>query len=220
MDLSRGQKLIIIGGLLALLAGIVILSLGRLVGQPSAVVYEAPPARSATPSQPIAVHVVGAVVNPGVYWLQPGRRVAEAIALAGGMTGQASAKSVNLAALVEDGQQIVVGTIPPIDSGLQDQQPAPPPAAAPAPAPPAEPQSSPTAPGATAAPGSRVVFPLSLNQATKEQLETIPEIGPELAQRILYYRYEHGGFRAVEELAKVPGIGEHRMGLLRQYVTP
>ena len=216
MDLSRGQKLLIIGGLLALLAGIVILSLGRLAARPAAVVYEAPP-KVAPQSRLIAVHVVGAVANPGLYWLPPGSRVAEAIGLAGGMTGQASAKSVNLAAIVEDGQQIVVGSTPPLDSGLQSQQLAPPPATVPASPP--TPQPLPT-PAPAAKPSTGTVFPLSLNQATKEQLEAIPEIGPELAQRILYYRYEHGGFRTVEELTNVQGIGEHRMGLLRQYVTP
>jgi len=213
MDLSRGQKLLIIGGLLALLAGIVILSLGRLASQPAAVVYQGPTAKSAAPPPLIAVHVVGAVAKPGLYWLPPGSRAIEAVNMAGGMTAQASAKSVNLAALVEDGQQIVVGTIPPLDSGLPTQPPAPQPASASPPAPQPLPASAPTVQAVPA-------FPLSLNQATKEQLEAVPEIGPQLAQRILYYRYEHGGFRTVEELAKVPGIGDHRLGLLRQYVTP
>jgi competence protein ComEA len=69
----------------------------------------------------------------------------------------------------------------------------------------------------TIPPASRII---SLNSATKEQLESLPEVGPELAQRILYYRHEHGGFRSIEDLTKVDGIGAGRVEALRPYVTP
>jgi competence protein ComEA len=201
MDLSRGQKLLVIIGLLALLGGIVVLSLGRLASQPAAVVYSEPSATKPESTE-LAVHVVGAVARPGLYWLRSGSRVSDAIALAGGMTPAADQGSVNLAAVVEDGQQVRV---------LERTAPAPPqPPPAPAPVASVPPPAKPNVTAAVAAaaetipPAPRII---SLNSATKEQLESLPEVGPELAQRILYYRHEHGGFRSIEDLTKVDGIG-------------
>lgn len=214
MDLSRGQKLLVIIGLLALLGGIVVLSLGRLASQPAAVVYSEPSSTKPQTTQ-LAAHVVGAVARPGLYWLPSGSRVSDAIAIAGGMTPAADQSSVNLAAVVEDGQQVRV---------LERAAPAPlQPSPAPAPVasvpPPAK--ANVTAVVAAAAetipPAPRII---SLNSASKEQLESLPEVGPELAQRILYYRHEHGGFRSVDDLTKVEGIGSGRVETLRPYVTP
>ncbi|MEN6404033.1 MAG: helix-hairpin-helix domain-containing protein, partial [Armatimonadia bacterium] len=61
---------------------------------------------------------------------------------------------------------------------------------------------------------------VSLNRATKSQLEALPSIGPELAQRILYYRYEHGPFRSVDDLLQVEGIGRDRLETIRPYLQP
>ena len=213
MDLSRGQKLLVIIGLLALLGGIVVLSLGRIASQPAAVVYSEPAAKKSA-AMSVGVHVVGAVAHPGLYWLRPGSRVSDAIALAGGMTPQADQASANLAAIVEDGQQIMVMERPaPIAP-----QAAPPPAPAATVPPPAKPKpAQPLSAAATVPSTPRMV---NLNQATKDQLEALPDIGPELAQRILYYRHENGGFRSLEDLAKVEGIGPGRIEALRPYVTP
>lgn len=213
MDLSRGQKLLIIIGLFALLGGIVVLSLGKMASTPAAVVYEAP--RAAAQPNYVGAHVVGAVTRPGMYWLRPGSRVSDAIEAAGGMLPQADQSSVNLAAMVEDGQQvkIMAQTAAPAPSAV-----APP---APAAAPVASASVQPKAiapPAASTLKSPNVPLPLSLNQATKDQLQALPEIGPELAARIVYYRYEHGGFRSVEELAEVDGIGPQRVELLRPYL--
>lgn len=215
MDLSRGQKLLVIIGLLALLGGIVVLSLGRLASQPAAVVYTEPPTKKTGTGQ-IAAHVAGAVVHPGVYWLRPGSRVSEAIGLAGGMTASADPTSVNLAAIVEDAQQIKVLERP-LPMQAEASPPPAPTAAIPPPSKPDATKASSTTATATIPPTPRVV---SLNQATKDQLEALPDIGPELATRILYYRHEHGGFRTLEELANVEGIGPGRLEALRPYVTP
>lgn len=211
MDLSRGQKLLIIIGLFALLGGIVVLSLGKLSSAPASVVYEAPRA----PAQPqyTAVHVVGAVVHPNMYWLRPGSRVSDAIDAAGGMAPEADQSSVNLAAVLQDGQQVKVMTqTAPVAAATT---PPPAPAASPVPAPAT--QALPAAP-AKFAKTPNLPLPLSLNQATKDQLQALPGIGPELAARIVYYRYEHGGFRSVEELSSVDGIGPGRLELLRSYL--
>ncbi len=154
----------------------------------------------------IFVHVAGAVRRPGLVELPDASRVAEAIQRAGGPLPKAELAGVNLAARVEDGQQVIVpvrgaaGAVPP---------------AASAPG---------TAGGATGLPGTPPgtagVPKLSLAAATIEQLDAIDGIGPTLAQRILEYRTSHGGFRSVGELREVEGIGEKRFATLREAVQP
>jgi competence protein ComEA len=140
----------------------------------------------------LVVDVAGAVRHPGLYRLRSGSRIDDAIAAAGGSTAKAQLDSVNLAAPVADGEQVVV----------------PRPGAAGA-----------AAPGAPAA-GSSPSAPLDLNSATLEQLEGLPGIGPVTAQKILDYRQEHGAFHSVAELEGVPGIGPAHMAQLKGLVIP
>jgi competence protein ComEA len=154
-----------------------------------------PPVRVAVSTQSksastLFVHVVGAVHRPGLYRVPEGSRVADALRRAGGATRRAQLELVNLAALVADGQQVVV---PRRGSA----------AAAP--------------PGAgTGMPAG----PVHLNTATLEQLDALPGVGPVTAQKILDYRQEHGAFRSVEELDVIPGIGPARLEQLRESVAP
>jgi competence protein ComEA len=146
----------------------------------------------------IYVHVAGAVRRPGLLRLPEGARVAAAVDRAGGPLRQADLAGVNLAAKLEDGQQVVVprrGATP---------------GAAGSPA---------AAPGA-APPGSAGAPKLSLGAVTVEQLDELDGIGPTLAQRIVEYRTEHGGFRSVGELREVEGIGEKRFASLREALQP
>jgi competence protein ComEA len=151
----------------------------------------------------VVVHVAGAVRRPGVYRLRPGARVDDALHEAGGPTRRADLSAVNLAAKAEDGRQVLVpervrtggggvagGGVGAATSGG-------------------------AAAGGAPAPGQ----PLNLNMATLEQLDTLEGIGPTLAQAILDFREENGGFGSVDELAQVPGIGEKRMASLREQVT-
>jgi competence protein ComEA len=151
-------------------------------------VGEAAPAP--TPPQ-IVVHVVGAVRNPGLYLLEEGSRVADAVALAGGAGGKADLAAVNLAAPLVDGTQVIVPRV----------------------------GASGTA-GAAAPPGGTASGPLRLNTATAEQLDALPGIGPVTAQQILQYREQNGSFRSVDELDAVPGIGPARLEQLRELVAP
>jgi competence protein ComEA len=139
------------------------------------------------------VHVAGAVVRPGVYRLAAGARVRDAVARAGGPTAKGDANGINLAAQVQDGVQIVVPR-----RGL-----------APVPA----------AGGAAAVPGGAPAAPVNLNTATLEQLDTLDGVGPVTAQAILAYRTDHGGFRSVEDLGQVSGIGPKTLEALRDKVT-
>ena len=143
----------------------------------------------------VVVDVVGAVRQPGLYRLPQGSRIADAVAQAGGATGKAELAQVNLAAPLADGEQVVV----------------PKRAAAGAAAAPA---------GAGSSAGAGPAAPVQLSTATLEQLETLPGIGPVMAQKILDYRTKHGAFSSVDELDAVSGIGPKRLDQLRDMVVP
>jgi competence protein ComEA len=146
------------------------------------------------------VHVAGAVRRPGLVQVPAGSRVAEALARAGGPARKADLTGVNLAAQVEDGQQVVV----PVAGAV--------PAASAAAGPTASAAAGPTA----AATGPKP----SLGTATIEQLDEIDGIGPTLAERIIEYRTENGGFASLNELQEVEGIGEKRFETLREALQP
>jgi competence protein ComEA len=145
-------------------------------------------------SRAIYVHMAGAVRRPGLMRLPPGARVAVALERAGGPSRRADLTAVNLAAPLQDGQQIVVPARGAAAAGV-----------------------APLPPGAPAgAAGSKV----HLSAATIEQLDGIDGIGPTLAQRIIEYRDQHGGLRSLAELAQVDGIGEKRLATLREALQP
>jgi competence protein ComEA len=144
----------------------------------------------------IYVHVAGAVRRPGLLRLPDGARVAAAVERAGGTLRQADLAGVNLAAKLEDGQQVIVPR-----RGVA-------------------PAAAPGAATVTAPPGSAGVPKLSLGAVTVEQLDELDGIGPTLAQRIVEYRTEHGGFRSLGELREVEGIGEKRFASLREALQP
>ena len=137
----------------------------------------------------VYVHVAGRVRRPGLYRVPASARVAMAVARAGGPAPGADLSAVNLAARVEDGQQIVL----------------------------------PRAGAAAAAGGGKPGAggaKLSLAQASQEQLEELDGIGPTLAKRIIEYRDANGGFRSLDDLKDVDGIGEKRFESLSEAVSP
>lgn len=140
----------------------------------------------------VLIHVAGEVKHPGLYRVPERSRVMRAIRQAGGATRHADMQALNLATSVQDGQRIVV------------------------------PRRSPNGASAvSAAAGSAPSSgPISLASATVEQLQTLDGIGPTLAARIIEWRDTHGGFRSVDDLDDVPGIGATRMEALRPKLTP
>jgi competence protein ComEA len=137
------------------------------------------------------VHIAGAVRHPGVYRLHDGDRVKDAVERAGGARAGADVNAINLAAKVADGQQVVVPRRGAAAPAVGD-------------------------PGAgEGAVGAATQPPVSLNSATAAQLDTLDGVGPATAQKILDYRREHGGFRSIDDLGEVPGIGPKRMAALR-----
>jgi competence protein ComEA len=148
----------------------------------------------------VVVDVAGRVRRPGVVELPTGSRVVDALEAAGGVRGAVDLSALNLARVLVDGEQVLVGA-----PGT-----APGPAAGPAPG--ALPGTAP--PGATA-PAALV----DLNTADQATLESLPEVGPVTAQAILAWRTEHGGFTAVQELLEVDGIGPATLETLAPLVT-
>jgi len=135
------------------------------------------------------------VRQPGLYRLEQGARIADAIARAGGATPKAELAQVNLAAPLADGEQVVVPKR-------------------------GAPGVAPAAGGGASAAGGAPTAPVQLSTATVEQLDSLPGIGPATAQKILDYRTKHGAFSSVDELDAVPGIGPKRLDELRDLVVP
>ncbi len=151
----------------------------------------------------IVVDVGGKVRSPGIQRLPAGSRVADALRAAGGVRPGANTDGLNRARLLVDGEQVLVGgpatgagtvTGPGVGSGVAGTG------------------------GAVA--GAAPAAPVSLNTATVDQLDTLPGVGPVLAQHIIAYRTQHGGFRSVDELREVNGIGDRRFADLRNLVRP
>jgi competence protein ComEA len=178
------------------------------VTSPPAVVGGSPVVQPSTPGGPISppsaspsaeeviVDVAGKVRRPGLVRAKPGSRVADVLALAGGALPGVDLTSLNLARQVTDGEQILVGILG-----------GPPP---PAPTPGA---------GSTSLPGGPTsAAPLDLNKATLADLDSLPGVGPVLAQRILDWRTEHGHFTTIDELQEVTGVGEKKFESLKPHV--
>lgn len=158
---------------------------------------------------PVVVHVDGAVQRPGVVSVPHGSRVSDAVAAAGGLTGEADTRLVNLARLLQDGELVVV------------PRPGEPPAVTPA-SPGGGGPGVPGGPGGLATgddDGPGAGGPVDVNQADAAELDTLPGVGPVLAQRIVEHREQVGPFSSVDDLLAVSGIGPAVLARLRDAVT-
>lgn len=146
----------------------------------------------------IVVDVSGKVRRPGIHRLPSGARVTDALEAAGGVRPGVDLDGLNRARVLVDGEQILVGAPPGTFAagGAGGAGGAGPTATGPA------------------------TGPVSLSGATVDQLETLPGVGPVLAQHIVDYRTQHGGFRSVDELHEVTGIGDRRFADLQPLVRP
>lgn len=142
----------------------------------------------------VAVHVVGAVQQPGVYHLAAGSRGDDAVRLAGGATSQADLKQVNLAAVLVDGQQL---WIPRRGERIPNNS---------------VPNTVPNAPR------NGVPALVDINQATVADLDRLPGVGPSTARAIVDHRMRNGPFASVDDLLAVRGIGPVKLAELRALV--
>lgn len=178
---------------------------------------------SASGEATVRVHVAGAVNNPGVYTLPAQGRTVDAIAAASGAAADADLDRVNLAGTLSDGVQIYVphrgetaapAQIQPNGGTAQAGQGN---AANGASQGGTQPQPARTLTASGSA--QKGSTPVNINTATAEELQSLPRIGPAMAQRIIAWREAHGGFRSVDELDAVPGIGPSMLENLRPLVT-
>lgn len=149
-----------------------------------------------TPSEQIYVYVCGAVIDPGVYTLAAGARVYEAVEAAGGLSDDAAADYVNLAAELSDGQQLY---IPTLTEALEE--------------------------GLTAGSDNSSLSDededglININTATSEELQALPGIGEAKAAAIISYREDNGSFSSIEDITNVSGIGESTFENIKDYIT-
>ena len=150
---------------------------------------------------PIAIHVIGAVPRPGLYEFPEGARIQDAIDAAGGLLAEANADALNLAALLEDGQQLDIpykAGSEPVTNAATLNLPS----------------------SATSTPAANPDIDLiNINTATLEELDTLPGIGPTTAQKILDYRTSNGPFAAIEDIMNVSGIGPSTFEDIKDLIT-
>lgn len=176
----------IIGGLLG--SGVIYLTSSQPRGEGITLL---PPPTSA----PIVVHIVGAVLEPGVYSLPIKSRQQDAIEAAGGFLPEANPQALNLAAPLQDGDRIIVPTLP----------------------------SDPPTPATNLSKSTIVELPssnalININTASQADLENLPGIGPVKAQTIIAYRESNGFFGLINDIQNVPGIGPKTFDNLKSLI--
>lgn len=198
-------------GLALAVTGVLLVAARRPAGQP-VTLAEAP-----TPA-PVRVYVLGAVATPGVYPLARGSIVEDALKAAGGALPNADLRGLNLAQVLQDGDRVDVPEIPAtatplpptVTVGPGTPSPTPPPTTA-ATETPVPSRSGPSLPVA----GAKI----NINTATLAELDTLPRIGPAIAQRIIDYRTANGPFRRIEDIQNVRGIGPATFEQIKDLIT-
>lgn len=167
-------------GLIALIAIIMCVALFNYFTKQNSVSIEKNDNASEENNIQIQVHVAGEVNKPGVYKLDAGSRIMDAVNAAGGFTSKADQNSLNLAKVLEDGEQILINST--------------------------EPASNPSTSDSNSSSSNN--GKVNINTADLATLQTLSGVGPSTAQKIIDYRNANGKFKTIEDLKKVSGIGE------------
>jgi competence protein ComEA len=184
--LERFKNLIFSAVVIAIVVGAIVLITYR---PPPVVITVIPPAPTPTPRPsatpgPLHVYVTGAVLHPNtIYVLPRGSRATDAVSAAGGFLAEADQSRVNLAQVLNDGDQVHVPAVGEIRAEAKP----------------------------TELPPASASNPVQINTATAKQLERLPGVGPSLAKAIIDWREKNGPFRSMADLDDVPGIGEARL---------
>ncbi len=194
--------LVLFGFLIGLLSTGLILLLSQsdhgvpIILNPAPTPTQAPNPTPSPKNAPIQVQIGGEIVRPGIYLIDETARLADLITEAGGLTSTADMDRVNFAALLHDGDYFF---IPSYDQLI--------------------PETARNAPlNINLDENNKFQYPLDLNEASQEALESLPGIGPEKAADILSYKEKIGTFSSVDDLLNVPGIGEKTLETLREYL--
>ncbi len=150
-------------------------------------------APTVSPGTELVVHVVGAVKTPGIEHLPAGSRIDDAVKAAGGPTLEANTEAINLAAKLEDGQQVVV------PKKGQDAEP------------------TPTSTPSAGKGGKHPIHPIDLNASSYAQLEELPGVGPSMAEKLMDYRLKNGHL-SFQDLRAIPGLGPKKLEKIRPWV--
>jgi competence protein ComEA len=189
---EKYRGVLLLASVLATVLGLVFLQLLRREPEPILLTTAtAPPSSDATPTpRPLRVYISGAVLRPDVYTLEPDSIAKDALMAAGGPAQDADLDRINLASVLSDGQHVYVPRV-----GEES--------------PPAQ-------------PASRLLGlagKIDVNTADATLLETLPGVGPVLAQSIVAYRQEHGRFERIEDIMEVSGIGQRTFETLQDLIT-
>lgn len=196
-------QVLLAGVLIGLLAaGLVLLISSPIKGHPIALspppspLPTSKPKPTATPT-PIKVQIGGEIRQPGIYTIGEDARLEDLIDCAGGLTESADILRINLAAICFDGDYFY---IPAVNEII--------------------PETARNAPqNLLGEPTPKFTYPLDLNQASQDELESLPGIGPEKADEIIAYRNEFGPFVSVDDLLNVEGIGPKTLESISQFLT-
>ena len=147
----------------------------------------------------IVIHITGEVEEEGVIELEKGARISDAIEEAGGTTEEADLSNVNLAYSLSDGQKVKIPNINEKDEEIivvEEKA------------------------------GDNIIIEgnkskeekININKAAQTEIETLPEIGPSTALKIITYRNEHGKFKNIEDIKNVSGIGDSKFENIKEYI--
>lgn len=186
-DIQRRLIYIVLGGALAVGALFFSLAQGNASPTPKPSVSMAPLVTPSASPSTIVVDVAGKVVHPNVYTLPSGSRAADAITAAGGALKGVALTDINLAHILIDGEQIVVGAPPVVMSSSKS----------------------------TGKKGKSSTAIVNINTATAAQLEVLAGVGPVMAGKIIAYRNAHGKFTTIDGIAKVPGFGKAKFTVVK-----
>ncbi|MDI6731813.1 MAG: helix-hairpin-helix domain-containing protein [Candidatus Margulisbacteria bacterium] len=201
-NLTKEQQLILVGLIFVIIAGLGVMVYRHFVtnGQDQ-VLIDAPQNElsqsdiQVVKQDKILVHISGAVKKEGVYRLEFGDRVMDAIELAGGITALADLSSLNLAEIVKDGQKIIVPGKQIMADRVSGNQ------------------------GIRGSGTLSLNAKVNLNSATEKELQKIPGVGPSTAKKIIDYRTTNGPFTKLDDLMKVKGIGKGKYEKMKDKIS-
>ena len=197
-NLSNQEKITIILLLIVIIVGVGIVLNKNINREDNFIVNRASDISENNPAiqienPPVIIHIAGAVKNPGVYQLKPTDRIVDAVKIAGGAIEEANLDLINLAALLKDGQKIIIPyktyseTGEEINTNTYNNE----------------------ASVYSSSPVS-ISTKININTANANTLQTLPGIGPVLSERIIEYRNQNGLFGVIDDIKDVSGIAEKK----------